>query len=82
MKPEEESGKEFEILKVNRYEVEENAVFLSYEVDSLLKEISEYTEIKFPVRLSLAKNLKTIKDVLIEHSNEFGELLTKIVNQT
>ena len=44
MKPEEESGKEFEILKVNRYEVEENAVFLNYEVDSLLKEISGFTD--------------------------------------
>lgn len=81
MKLEEETGKEFEILKVNRYEVEENAVFLDYEVESLLKEISEYTETKFPMRLSLAKNLKTIKDVLNNHSNEFGQLLTKIVNQ-
>lgn len=32
MKPEEEGKKEFEILQVNRYEVEENAVFLDYSV--------------------------------------------------
>ena len=77
---EEEGGKEFELLKVNRYEVEENAVFLDYDVETLLGEIKEFEQKKYAVRLSFSKNLLTIKDALKEYQTEFGLLLAKIVS--
>lgn len=39
-------------------------MFLDYDVNSLLSQIDNYPNEKFPLRLSLSKNLNTIRDVL------------------
>ena len=56
--------KEADILHVNRYEVEENAVFLDYNPEVLTKDIDRYEDIKFHLRLSLSKNLLAIEESL------------------
>jgi hypothetical protein len=70
---------DFSGFKANRYEVEENAVFLDYKIETLVEEIEKYSSTKFHIRLSLAKNLKTIEDTLINDYDKFTLLLEKLV---
>lgn len=63
-------GKEFEVLKVNRYEIEENAVFLDYTLTTLLQEIQNFKETTIYVRQSMSKNLRAIEEVLHKENKD------------
>ena len=51
-------------LEMNRYEVEDNAVFIDYEPPELLKNIDSVGCLNFYQRFALAKNLDSIREVL------------------
>ncbi len=52
--------KEGDFLKVNRFEVEDNAVFIDFQPEELMRLIDSYSEQNSYVRLSLAKNIPSV----------------------
>jgi hypothetical protein len=48
-------------LKVNRFEVEENAVFIDFNKEEMLKNLENYKTLNIYHRTSLAKNIAAIK---------------------
>lgn len=49
------------ILEVNRYEVEENAVFTDYSKEALLNNIDHFKHMTVYQRSALAKNIDSVK---------------------
>lgn len=72
----EEKGIEF--LKINRYEIEENVVFISYEPEEILKTIENYKTLKIFHRVSLAKNIRGLEEAC-DDAEAIGKLLILFV---
>lgn len=67
------------ILEVNRYEVEENAVFVDYSKEALLDNIEHFKNMSVYQRSALAKNIDSVKDVLGKCSKEYLHFLMLLV---
>lgn len=72
----EEGGNPF--LAVNRFEVEENAVFIDFDASQLIKNLQDFSTLNIYHRLSLAKNIAAIKDITNAHDEYFRFLLALV----
>lgn len=70
------------ILEVNRYEVEENAVFTDYSKEALLNNIDHFKHMTVYQRSALAKNIDSVKEVLGKYSKEYIHFLTLLVKDS
>lgn len=72
----EEGGNPF--LQVNRFEVEENAVFIDFDAAQLIKNLQDFGTLNIYHRLSLAKNIAAIRDITNAHDEYFRFLLALV----
>lgn len=56
------------VLKVNRFEVEENAVFIDFSQKEILSNIEHFKSLNFYHRISLSKNIAAVKEVCGGHT--------------
>ena len=70
---------EMAILEINRYEVEENAVFTDYSKEALLGNIEHFKHMTVYQRSALAKNIDSVKEVLGKDSKEYLHFLMLLV---
>jgi hypothetical protein len=65
-------------LKVNRFEVEENAVFIDFSQKEILSNIENFKSLNFYHRISLSKNIAAVNEVCGGHTL-FNNFLLELV---
>jgi hypothetical protein len=64
---------------VNRFEVEESAVFIDFNAPEIIKNLQNYQTLNIYHRMSLSKNIAAIREICNGHDSYF-RFLQELVN--